>query len=263
MGLDALRIGKKVAFYLAILLPILVLGMAGCGVEAPQNTFSPAGEVAEKQRTIFYMAMWPAVAILIGVWVVLVVALIRYRRRPGRPLPKQVHGNPVMEVMWTLAPLALLLGLAVPMVSTIFHLGRNPKPEALRVRVIGHQWVWEFQYPTIVDENGKPLTILGTPDRPPELHVPVGREIALEITSADVIHSFWVPRLGGKMDAIPGKFNHMWLIINKPGVYPGQCAEFCGLLHADMRLLVVAHDSEEDFQRWAQEMLARQSKGGG
>jgi len=253
---------RRIALVFLLALPLLALALSACGVEAPQNTFAPAGEVAERERTIYYMAMWPAVGILVGVWVVLLVALWRFRRRPGRPPPKQVHGNTPLEIAWTLAPLLLLLGLAVPMVATIFDLGRDPKPGALPVRVIGHQWVWEFQYPTITDDAGRPLTVFGTQERPAELHVPAGREIALEITASDVIHSFWVPRLGGKLDAIPGRVNRMWLVVNQPGVYPGQCAEFCGLFHAQMRLLVVAHESEEDFQRWAQEMLARQSGGG-
>jgi len=148
------------------------------------------------------------------------------------------------------------------MVALIFELGRNPKAEALPIRVIGHQWVWEFQYPTFADGQGRPLTIIGTPENPPELHIPAGREIALEITSADVIHSFWVPRLGGKLDAIPGRVNRMWIVVNEPGVYPGQCAEFCGLLHADMRLKVVVHETEADFEGWVREMLSSGSGGG-
>ncbi len=250
------------AFPLFLALPLLAIALVACGVEAPQNTFAPAGDVAEKQRSIFLMAMWPAVGILVAVWAVLLVALLRFRRRAGRPLPKQVHGQLALEVAWTLVPLALLLGLGVPMMKMIFDLGRDPRPEALPVRVIGHQWVWELQYPTITDDQGRPLTIFGTPEKPAELHVPVGREIALEITSGDVIHSFWVPRLGSKVDAIPGRVNRMWLVVDKPGIYPGQCAEYCGLLHADMRLIVVAHEREEDFWRWTQEMLARQAGGG-
>jgi cytochrome c oxidase subunit 2 len=131
------------------------------------------------------------------------------------------------------------------------------------VKVIGFQWNWQFEYPQYVDDQGRPLTIIGTcPSRCPELHIPVGREVAITLESADVIHSFWVPRLAGKLDAVPGRSNRMWLRADEPGVYAGQCAEFCGLGHALMRFTVVAQ-GEEEFQAWVNEQLGVGSAGQG
>ncbi len=240
------------------LLIVLLLLLVGCGVDTPQNTFAPEGDVADKQRDLFNYALWPAVAILVIVEGLLVVALIRFRQKRGQALPTQVHGNPRLEIAWTIAPAVLLLVLAVPTIAGIVDLGREPKADALQVRVIGHQWIWEFQYPEFTDAEGKPLDIIGTPDKFAELHIPVGREVAASITSADVIHSFWVPRLAGKLDAIPGRTNRFFFNATKPGTYSGQCAEFCGLGHANMRLLVVAHESEEEFQAWVKQQLQEQ-----
>lgn len=258
---------RTLARYLVPLLPLLLVVLltacTGIGdVDAPQNTFAPRGEFAREQKNLFLYAMWPALAIMILVEGALIAALIVFRHRRGRSLPKQLHGNPPIEVIWTLAPLFVLLGLAVPMVSMIIDHDRPPSANALPVKVTGIQWAWQFEYPTITDGQGKPLAILGTPERPAELHIPVGREVALELTASDVIHSFWVPRLAGKRDAIPGHTNHLLLVAEEPGTYPGQCAEYCGLLHADMRMIVVVHESEESFRAWAEQQLAAQAQSG-
>jgi len=116
------------------------------------------------------------------------------------------------------------------------------------VKVTGIQWRWQFEYSDIKDSEGKPLQVFD------ELHIPVDKEIGAHLEALDVIHSFWVPKLAGKLDVIPGRANRMWFNATKPGTYSGQCAEFCGLGHAGMRLTVVA-ESEEDFQAWVDEQL--------
>ena len=234
----------------ALLISLLIL-LVGCATDTPQNTFAPGGDVAAKQRDIFYLALWPAIAILVIVEGLLIYALIRFRQKPGQGLPKQVHGNTRLEIAWTIAPALLLLGLAVPMTILIVDLAREPSADALQVRVIGHQWIWEFQYPEYTDAEGNPLTMFT------ELHIPAGREIAVTLRSADVIHSFWIPRLAGKLDAVPGRENRFFFNANEPGTFSGQCAEFCGLGHADMRLVVIAQ-SEEEFQAWVKEQLGEQ-----
>ncbi len=249
------HLSRLVAAALAVSLVVL---LTGCGVDDPQNTFAPAGDVARRQRDLFNLAMWPAAAILVIVEGLLVIAVFRFRQRKGDALPKQVHGNTRLEIAWTIAPAILLLVLAVPMIGLLVDLGRAPAADALRVNVIGHQWIWEFQYPDLKDAQGKPLTILGAPDSFAELHIPIDREIAATLTSGDVIHSFWVPRLAGKLDVVPGRQNRMWFNATKPGSYSGQCAEFCGLGHAGMRLMVVA-ESEADFQQWVDEQLGAQA----
>lgn len=231
----------------ALVIVLLALFLAGCETDTPQNTFDARGEVARQQRDLFYLAMWPAIVIMFFVLGGLVVTLLRFRRRSPDEVPKQTHGNTKLEIAWTLAPTALLIGLGVPMVALIFDLGRPPSDDAFRVNVTGVQWQWLFEYPDLLDENGEPVGTIR------ELHVPAGREVALTITSEDVIHSFWVPKLGGKLDAVPGKENVMWLRADEPGSFSGQCAEFCGLGHAEMRLVLIAHD-QEDFQAWADEV---------
>jgi cytochrome c oxidase subunit 2 len=166
------------------------------------------------------------------------VALIRFRRRPGQPEPKQVYGNTFAEVTWTLAPAVILVFIAVPTIQTIFKVSGRSSPDALQVEVIGHQWWWEFRYPElgVVTAN--------------ELHLPQGREAALAITSVDVIHSFWAPKLHGKRDAQPGRTTRLVFTPDSIGTFLGQCAEFCGESHANMRLRVVV-DSPADFEAWA------------
>ena len=237
------------------LLVLLAVLLASC-MGSEQNTLAPAGDVARKQRDIFNLALWPAAVIFVLVEGVLVFALFRYRQRKGQRLPAQVHGNTRLEIAWTIAPTALLLGLAVPMVAAIIDLGRAPAADALQVEVTGFQWNWQFQYPEFKDSQGRPLTIVGTcPTKCAELHIPVDREIGVTLHSADVIHSFWVPKLAGKLDVVPGRTNRLWLNAEEPGTYSGQCAEFCGLGHASMRLTVVA-ESEEAFKAWVDEQLA-------
>ena len=242
-----------------VLLPAFVVLLAGCAsLGGDQNTFSPGADVARDQRDLFLIALWPAIVVLILVSAVLIYSLVRFRRRSeDDPIPQQVHGNTRLEIAWSIAPAALLLGLAVPIVMGIVSLGGAPGEDAFPVTAIGHQWVWEFQYPSLTDADGDPLVVIGTPGDPPELHVPVGREIGFTLESTDVIHSFWVPKLAGKQDLVPGRVNRLKFTIDEPGEYPGQCAEFCGLLHAEMKMTVIAMN-EADFQAWCEEELALQ-----
>ncbi len=176
---------------------------------------------------------------------ILVYVVIRYRARPGQVgRPKPVYGHTVLEIGWTLAPAAILVFIAVPTIQTIFQVDGTPPPDALEVEVIGHQWWWEYHYP----EYGFRTAT--------ELHVPVGRPVLLTITSQDVIHSFWAPKLGGKRDAMPGRTTRLVFTADSLGRFLGQCAEFCGASHANMRLAVIV-DDEATFAEWA----ARQQQG--
>lgn len=216
----------------------LASGLAACG-RLPQSTFDPAGPVAASQLRLLNLSMWIMIAVFAIVAAILTYVVVRFRERPGQQgLPPQVEGNHRLEVLWTAGPILVLALLAVPTVRDVFALARTPEGgDALRVRVVGHQWWWEFQYPDlgIVTAN--------------ELVIPAGRKVSLTLTSADVIHSFWVPRLAGKMDLVPGRENSMWIQADEPGTYSGQCAEFCGTSHANMRFLVVARPAAE-FDAW-------------
>ena len=218
----------------------LVLGVglvtAACAKHAPQNTLNPAGPVAHKIATLFTAVVWVAAVIFVLVEFGIVYLIWRYRHRDDRPEPVQVHGNTRLEFTWTLVPALILLGVAVPTIKTVFDLARNPKG-ALQVTVTAHQFWWQYDYP------GLGVTTAN------EVHLPVGRDVSFTLKSVDVIHSFWIPRLGGKHDVEPGRVSVITLKADKAGVYLGQCAEFCGLSHANMRLRAFAQ-SPGDFDQW-------------
>ncbi len=213
----------------------------------PQDFLAPVGRFAVELDSLWNLVLAIAVVIFVLVEALLLFSIFRYRERRGddRRLPKQVHGNPRLEALWTVIPALLLALVAFPTVRTLFHLADKP-PDALTVRVVGHQWWWEFQYPDYPQLN-----------TPNILHIPTDRTVLLEMTSADVIHSFWVPKLAGKQDVVPGRINMLKLETSEPGEYLGQCAEYCGLSHANMRLRVVA-TPPADFEAWAKQHAAPQ-----
>jgi cytochrome c oxidase subunit 2 len=197
-------------------------------------------------------AMWPALVVMIFVLGAIVVMVLRFRRRPGDPIPKQTHGNTPLEIGWTIVPTLIIIGfVGVPMIPALWDLGRSPSDDAFRVNVRGERFNWFFEYPEITDNEGNP--VVG--QRPGELFIPEDREVALTLTSTDVIHSFAVPRLSGTRDAIPGEENTFWIKADHPGSFAGQCRELCGTGHAGMLILVTAL-SDEDFEDWSREMAA-------
>ncbi len=250
-----MKLGRFNGAKLLVLLVSLcsVVFLTGCdALGGPQNTFAPEGEVAEKQMDLFLIAMWPALVIGIGVFAAIIYIMVRYRHREGSAPPQQVHGNTRIELTWTILPTILLLGLAVPTLQGVFDLGRAPADDALNVQVTAYRFGWTFEY---LDEpyatgNGDPLSV------DTEMHVPVGREIGIYLESPDVIHSFWVPKLAGKTDVIPGRTNRMWIKApDEPGEFSAQCAELCGIGHAGMRFKVIAQ-TQEDFDAWVAEQMA-------
>lgn len=247
-GLHLQRLRRLIPAF--VLVSLLVLFLSGCDTNTPQNTFDPQGEVADKQADVYYWAMWPAIAIMILVLGGLLVIMLRFRERDPDHIPPQVHGNTRLELAWTIAPAILLIAVGIPMVATIFDLGREPSEDAFRVNVIAQRFTWEFQYPEYTNSDGTPLTVFDQSG----FHIPSGREVAFYLESRDVIHSFWLPKLGGKLDIIPGQTNVLWLRADEPGTVSGQCAEFCGLNHANMTMKVTAQPQDE-LDAWAAEML--------
>jgi cytochrome c oxidase subunit 2 len=215
----------------------LALGVTACAGPFPQSTLHPRSDFASAIDQLFTGIFWWALGVFVVVETVLLITLIRFRHREGRATPRPTHGHTVMEIAWTLAPAVILVFVAVPTVRTIFATAGEAPPEALKVAVIGHQWWWEYKYSDlgIVTAN--------------EMHVPVGTPVQVSITSADVIHAFWAPALGGKRDAIPGQVNRIAFRADAVGDYSGQCAEFCGASHANMRLRVIV-ESDSAFQAW-------------
>jgi len=227
---------------LAASLLLLLAGFAGAGCSAqdPQNTLAAVGHVARKQQELFWTIFWWAVGVFVVVEGLLLFIVVRFRQRPGQPEPAQVHGNTRLELAWTVAPTLVLASIAVPTVASIFDLADTPAV-ALRVTVTGHQWWWEFQYPDLAVVTAN------------EMHLPVGEAVDLTLESADVIHSFWVPKLAGKQDAIPGSQRKMWLrAAEGPGEFYAQCAELCGIQHANMKFRVKVQ-SRDDFNRWVRD----------
>ena len=228
----------------------LFLLTAACS-QGLQSTWDPAGPVAQKQLQLFNVLLWTMVAVFVLVEGAMIYIVIRYRRRPGQPRPPQIHGHTALEVTWTIIPTALILGLGIWSVFTLFELDQPPtdQGEILEVTVVGHQWYFEFEYLN-ADGNGKRISTAN------ELRIPVDRPIDLILESDDVLHSFWVPKLGGKVDVVPTRQNNLWLMADSdlieqqlPATYYGQCAELCGLAHAQMRFRVTVM-SEEDYQSW-------------
>ncbi|HEV8420664.1 MAG TPA: cytochrome c oxidase subunit II [Actinomycetota bacterium] len=227
------------AWRVAILFAGLALLLSACGADKPQNSLDPAGRYSRKIDALFDPVFWIAVAVFVLVEGLMVVILVKFRHRPGNPVPKQIHGNKRLEIGWTLAPSLLLAGVAVFTLPVIFQLAEVPTGNVMRINVTGHQWWWEVKYPA------QKLTTAN------EVHIPVGQKVYVTLTSNDVIHSFWVPRLAGKQDLEPNRKTHLLIEADAPGSYLGQCAEFCGLSHANMHLRVVA-ETRADFDAWVQ-----------
>ena len=225
--------------------------LAGCAKDAPQDTWQPAGPNAETidnlQQPVFLVAG------IVGVIVFVAVAfvVIRYRDR-GQSIPEQTHGKPALEVTLTVIPVLILIGVAIPTAGTIFDLAKTNDTEMI-VNVTGQQWWWEYDYPATganADAYGvaEPIVTSG------QLVIPENTKVLLRVTSRDVIHSYWIPKLNGKKDGVPGRVHLLRLEGSKPGIYAGQCTEFCGLSHAYMRMETVVL-KRADFDAWVANQL--------
>lgn len=230
----------------------LVLGVAlfatGCAANAPQDTLQPEGP---KARTIDNLIM-PVFGIAGIVFVLILGGAVwvswKFRARDDddfNEFPDQVHGNFRLEIGWTILPAVVLGVVGIFTVLTIFDLAKKPADDAITVEVIGQQWWWEYRYD--IDNDGTADEIITAND----LVIPAGRDIALKIQSRDVIHSWWAPRLNGKKDAVPGRIHPLTIHADETGEYIGQCTEFCGLSHAEMRIKVVSVTPEE-FDAWVE-----------
>lgn len=210
------------------------------GIAQPAATFDPHSPEAHAITSLFVQTL--AVCAVIGLLVAVLVAVCIVKFRAGaRPAePPQTHGHPALEIGWTLGPLAVVVALFVLTARAM----AGADPPATRdpdLVVVGHQWWWEARYPSgVVTAN--------------EIHVPAGKDLLVRVESEDVIHDFWVPQLGRKMDAIPGHPSTIWMQADTPGTYLGACAEYCGSQHAWMRIVVIAQ-SQADFDAWQKHEL--------
>ena len=228
------------------------LFLTGCASNAPQDIFQPKGpnanDINNLQKLVFPIA---------GVVGVIVLGLATYIflkfKDRGQPIPAQAHGKPIVEITLTVIPALILTVCGVFTFRTIFDLAETQDTEMV-INVTGQQWWWEYDYPVQTEYGIKtPIITSG------QLVLPVGTKVLLRETSRDVIHSYWIPALNGKKDAVPGRINLLRLQADKPGIYAGQCTEFCGLSHANMRMEAVAL-SKEDFAKWVANQQAAYSK---
>jgi len=222
----------------ALCVALAALALAGCSPDGyPQTTLAPKADFAELLDQVFRRSFQLATIVFFLVEGALVWALFRFRGKPGDAEPAQTHGNAMLEVVWTAIPAVILVFIAIPTIQTIFKTAEVPTDDPLVIEVTGHQWWWEFRYP---EYN---LVTAG------DMHVPVGRTVDLRMTTGDVVHSFWTPQLAGKRDVFPQRDNRLWFRTETAGLYPGQCAEFCGTQHARMAFQVVAQEPAE-FDAW-------------
>jgi len=234
-----------------VLLLVLIATACASSEDVPQSSLEPAGEFARAPDVLWNITLAIAAVVFVLVQGALVFTLIRFRHKEGRKAA-QFHGNTKVEVVLTVVPALILAGLAIPTVGTIFDLQDDPAEGVMRVEVVAHQFWWEFVYP----EEG--ITTAN------ELHIPVDEEVVLELQgaatdpvdgNAEVVHSFWIPRLAGTQDVVPGHTNFLRISADEPGEFKGQCKEFCGLSHANMRVVAFSH-TQEDFDAWVEEQTA-------
>ena len=226
--------------------PIL-LALGACATDAPLDSLNPKGPEADAiQNLVVPVFAIAAVVFVLVEFGVLFLAIKFRRRKDDDSLPVQHHGNFKLEIGWTILPALVLAGVGAASVFTLFDLADTPA-DAQEVTVIGQQWWWEYRYD--VDGDGEDDIITAN-----DLVIPVGQPIALTIQSRDVIHSFWIPALNGKRDAGPGRAQPLTIEADEPGVYRGQCSEFCGLSHSYMRMRVVAL-AAADYKTWQDNQL--------
>lgn len=233
----------------------MAAGAAACSAaDLPGSIFAPHSTPSRQEYSLSLFVLTITALIFIGVSSLLIYSLVRFRaRKADNTEPPQVFGSLQIELSWTIIPILIIVVLFLGTARVLFSVQDAEKPKnALDVVVIGHQFWWEFRYPqyNVVTAN--------------ELHVPVSTKDAprpsfLKLTSADVIHSFWVPQLNGKTDLLPNRVNEMWIDPLETGMYVGQCAQFCGPEHAKM-LLRVYVDSPADFDKWIKEQQRTQAE---
>ncbi len=226
------------------MLTVSTVVLASCTrEEQPLNSWDAQGPIAEQINSLFWPVFWIAVAVFVLVQGALIVAIVMFRERKNdqRKEPKQTHGNTTLELVWTAIPTLILAGIAVPTVATIFELADCPS-DAMEIEIIGHQWWFEYHYP---DSGVTTANVMVIPE---------DTEICAKMTSDDVLHNYWVPKLAGKRYLVPGQETELRLFADEPGEYWGHCAEFCGLSHAKMRARVIALPQGE-FDAWVDAQL--------
>ena len=247
-----LAFGTIVVITIGVLFGVMTWSFIAWNANKPLTTLTPQGPNAQSIQNLVNPVFAIAAVVFVGVMGMVLLIVFKFRDKGDLEtedvMPEQLHGRTWAEITWTAIPAVVLLVVALLTVVTLGELNAEPKPTALKVKVEGQQWWWRFSYDNNDDGVfGGPGDVITAN----ELVIPAGREIALTETSNDVIHSFWIPALNGKKDAVPGMTTDWKLQADGVGVYRGQCTEFCGLSHANMRMVVRAVN-EADYLRWTE-----------
>jgi cytochrome c oxidase subunit 2 len=221
--------------------------LVGCGQEGTPSVLDPHGPGARRIEGLWWLMLWISVVVFGVVLAFLVAAVVKARRKEAAPTARARWGEPFVVISGVVVPSLVLIAVFVVSLRDMAALSSPQEEPRLTIEVVGHDWWWEVVYPESAAVTAN------------EIHIPVGEPVRLELTTDDVIHSFWVPQLQAKTDLIPGQTNEMWLEADEPGRYRGQCAEYCGLQHANMIFYVVAEPSG-DFQRWLSEQAGDASE---
>jgi cytochrome c oxidase subunit 2 len=241
----------------------LLLVAGNSFAEYPLNLRPGVTEISHKVYDLHMMIFWICVVVCLGVFAVLIYSIFTHRKSKGA-VPATFHESTTVEIIWTTIPFLILVGMAVPATTTLLALEDTRDPD-MSIQVTGYQWKWKYDY---LDEDISFFSALSTPrdqiegaaeksenyllevDNP--VVVPINKKIRFLVTSNDVIHSWWVPDLGWKQDAVPGFINDAWTELSEPGLYRGKCAELCGKDHGFMPIVLIAK-TEEDYQAWVDE----------
>jgi cytochrome c oxidase subunit 2 len=233
---------------LAALALLVVVVLAGCVGQQPYSTTSPQTAKAEDIQWLYQILFWASLVVFVAVQAGIVYTVLRFRRRHGQR-PEQVHGNTRLEIAWTIIPAVILLVLFIPTARIIFDHAAAEENADFVINVYGKQWWWEVHYPEIPANPDDPESLpLVTAN---EIRIPQGADVRFNLQSNNVIHSFWVPQLSGKLDVMPGHQNQLQFSADTVGEYFGECAEFCGAAHAWMRFKVLVVPPEE-FDAWVE-----------
>ena len=242
---------------------VILLGSGNSFAEYPLNLTRGVTEISNRVYDLHMLIFWICVVVCAGVFAVLIYSIFTHRKSKGA-VPATFHESTTVEIIWTTIPFLVLVGMAVPATTTLLALEDTRDPD-MSIQITGYQWKWKYDY---LDEDISFFSSLTTPreqiegtaeksenyllevDNP--IVVPINRKIRFLVTSNDVIHSWWVPALGWKQDAVPGFINDAWTQLDEPGTYRGKCAELCGKDHGFMPIVLVAK-TEEDYQAWVAE----------
>jgi cytochrome c oxidase subunit II len=233
---------RPVAWPWLTLAALAALGLGGCSAkEFPGSTFAPRSDMAHWVQSVYLQVIGWDTLILILICVLVFLCLARFSTRASddQPKPPPRPGESLgLEVAWTVGPALILIFIAVPSLRIVFRTQQaKPPPDALIINVTAHQWWWQFDYPSMGIHTAN------------EVHIPVDRPVRFLLRSADVIHDFWVPAMGGKRDVVPGHVNELTFTPEVPGEYIGECAEFCGTSHANMHFRVFVQ-TQVAFDNW-------------